>query len=64
MVAVDYSGGWLQFASSYGQRVNRRKEIKFSDLSLPLLFFLSYLVIWGVKQGGGDKGWEKEESTK
>ena len=31
------------------------------SLSLPLSFFLSYLVM-GVKLG--DKGWEKEEPTK
>jgi hypothetical protein len=35
-------GGWLQFVSSHGQRRNKRKDIRFRDLSLSLSLSLSF----------------------
>lgn len=55
--------GWLQFVSSYAQRGNEKKEIRFRHLSFsPPSLLLSYQVT------GGEMGWEeireKEEPTK
>lgn len=53
------SVGWLQFVSSRGQR-NRKKEIRFRDLSSPLSFFFPYLV---MRENLGGYRVEKEEHT-
>jgi hypothetical protein len=44
LVVGGHLGGWLQFASC-AQRRNKRKKIRFKDLSPHLFFFPSYPVI-------------------
>lgn len=61
--------GWLHFVSSHARRRNRRRQIRFKDLSpsrplsLPILsFFLPYSPIESEMAGVGvDKKWKKAD---
>lgn len=52
-------GGCLLFVSSWDQRRNKKKEIRFKNLpnfSLSSVLVFSYLVLGGETGGAGDKG--------